>query len=79
MALICDPDDSERAAQGISDLIDDRIHFAPNESFLIGLHRRNLTGALADVIKQARSCESVLPNEASSVMLFPADKMDRSA
>jgi hypothetical protein len=58
LALICDPDDSEGSARKLSDLIDGKVRFAPDDSFLHGLHRRNLTRQLADVIKASRAATS---------------------
>jgi glycosyltransferase involved in cell wall biosynthesis len=55
VAVICDPDNAEDAAKKIQDLIDGRIQFRPNVRFLRSLHRRQLSGTLADIIKDATS------------------------
>ena len=59
VAVICDPDKAEDAAQKIQDLIDGRIQFRPNVRFLRSLHRRELCGALAEVIKDASSASQL--------------------
>lgn len=55
MAVICDPDRPETAAQQLSDLIDGRITLRPDSEFLSSLHRRQLSRQLADVLVSARS------------------------
>jgi hypothetical protein len=55
MAVICDPDDVEGATSRLSDLIHGRISLRPNEPFLRGLHRRELTASLAQVLKAAQT------------------------
>ena len=53
LALILDPDDTQVSADCIADLIDGKAVLSPNRRFLEGLHRRELTGQLADVMWQA--------------------------
>jgi glycosyltransferase involved in cell wall biosynthesis len=51
MALICDPDAPEKAAEQLGNLLAGRLELNPNVNFLKQLHRRELTGRLAEVIK----------------------------
>jgi glycosyltransferase involved in cell wall biosynthesis len=51
MALICDPDAPEAAAEQLGDLVEGRLELKPNVRFLKQLHRRELTGRLAEIIK----------------------------
>jgi len=60
VAVICDPDNPEDAAQKTQDLIDGKIQFYPNVHLLRSLHRRRLCRTLADVIKSA--CSEFQPN-----------------
>ncbi len=54
MALIFDPDDAETSAEQLAALIDGEVVLSPNESFLDSLHRRELTGRLAEIMWQAK-------------------------
>lgn len=51
MAMICDPDDSEKSAEQLGSLLEGRTGLKPNVEFLKQLHRRELTRCLADTIK----------------------------
>jgi glycosyltransferase involved in cell wall biosynthesis len=53
MALICDPDAPEAAAEQLGGLLEGRFQPKPNVSFLKQLHRRELTRRLAEVIRSA--------------------------
>ena len=55
MALILDPDDAEASAERLADLLDGKVVLAPNKRFLRSLHRRELTGRLADAMWQAKA------------------------
>jgi len=54
MAVICDPDDTEGSAEKLTDLIEGKITFSPDQIFLQGLHRRILTRHLVDVLLSLR-------------------------
>jgi glycosyltransferase involved in cell wall biosynthesis len=56
MAMILNPDDVETSAARLETLIDGEIVLTPNRNFLRTLHRRELTGRLADVMRQAKAC-----------------------
>ncbi len=56
MAMILNPDDVETSAARLETLIDGEIVLTPNENFLRTLHRRELTGRLADAMRQAKAC-----------------------
>lgn len=51
MALIFDPDAPDEAAEQLGNLLAGRLELKPNGGFLKQLHRRELTGQLAEVIK----------------------------
>jgi len=51
LALFCDPDDPETAAEQLGDLLAGRLQLKPNVRFLKQLHRRELSARLAEVIK----------------------------
>jgi len=51
MALICDPDAPDTAAEQLGDLVAGRFEPKPNVNFLNQLHRRELTRQLAEVIQ----------------------------
>ena len=53
-ALICDPDDSESAAENILQLFEHKINLVPDNNFLTGLSRKKLTEKLSLVI-----CETI--------------------
>jgi len=50
MAVLCDPDSPDAAAETIRHLIDGRIQLRPNSDFLKRLHRKELTRQLAEII-----------------------------
>lgn len=64
VAVVCDPDNAEDAAQKIQDLIDRKIQFHPNVRFLRSLHRRQLCGTLADLIKNVSSTPQLKRSQA---------------
>ncbi|MCO5242065.1 MAG: glycosyltransferase [Chitinophagaceae bacterium] len=49
-ALICDPDNIAEAVEHLTHLLKNEIQFSPNITFLNSLHRKRLTGKLADII-----------------------------
>jgi len=53
LALLCDPDDSEGSSAQLEQLLASSWQAAPNRSLLDSLHRRKLTGQLANLITQA--------------------------
>jgi hypothetical protein len=53
MALICDPDETAQSAARLRDLLCGRVSFSPNVDLLQQLSRRELTGKLAHVIRDA--------------------------
>jgi glycosyltransferase involved in cell wall biosynthesis len=53
MALICDPDETAQSAGQLRDLLGGRIGFSPKVDLLQQLSRRELTGKLAHVIRDA--------------------------
>ncbi len=55
MALILDPDETETSARRLTELIDGEVVLTPNAPYLQNLHRRELTGRLADTMWQARA------------------------
>ena len=55
MALILDPDDTEASAKRLAELIDGEVVLTPNRHFLKSLHRRALTGRLADAMWKAKA------------------------
>lgn len=50
LALLCDPDDADQAAERLEQLLTGRWQASPNRALLETLHRRNLTGQLAKLI-----------------------------
>jgi hypothetical protein len=52
MAVVCDPDDPTGSAARMAELIDGRLKLTPDPLFLIGLHRRELTRAIADLLRE---------------------------
>jgi hypothetical protein len=50
-ALICDPDDTQRAVGSITSLFKGNLTLTPNKTFLDGLSREALTRQLSDIIK----------------------------
>ena len=54
LAVICDPDDVSDSVVKMADLVEGRSRLVPNQDFLRGLHRRELTRKLAEVILEAR-------------------------
>ena len=54
LAVICDPDDVPDSVAKMADLVEGRSRFQPNQTFLRGLHRRELTRKLAEVILEVR-------------------------
>lgn len=52
LAVICDPDEVEKSAFLLADLMDGKISFKPNVPFLRSLHRKELSKKLAGLIHQ---------------------------
>jgi glycosyltransferase involved in cell wall biosynthesis len=55
MALIFDPDDAESSAEQLAALVDGKVVLTPNETLLTNLHRRELTGHLADIMYEVKA------------------------
>lgn len=69
LALLCDPDVPSESARKLRDLLDGHIGLTPNVPFLRKLHRRQLTGQLAIVLREAAgSRESVSAKTASAAI-----------
>lgn len=52
VATVCDPDDPESGSRRLEELIDGRMRFAPDLSFLANYHRRATAGQMAEALRR---------------------------